>query len=332
MLYILFGQDDFSISQSLEEIKRKIGDQTMVATNTTTLDGQRVTLDQLKTVCDAIPFLAEKRLVIINGLLERFESRGRTSRRKKAIPADNSQNEVKSLAEYAGKIPDTTVLVLTDGKINSNNPLLKELTGKAEIRSFPLLKEPQLRQWIQSRVAREGGSISPQAVDLLAKMVGSNLWIMSNEIDKLIIFTSGRRIEAEDVKTLVSYAQQTNVFAMIDAILEFKAGHAQQLLQQLLQRGASSAYLLAILAHQLQMIVRVKALRNQRKSQREIQDRLGVTSEFALRRTLEQAVMYSWERLKEVYHKLLETDLAIKTGKYDDELALNILIAELCQR
>jgi hypothetical protein len=28
----------------------------------------------------------------------------------------------------------------------------------------------------------------------------------------------------------------------------------------------------------------------------------------------------------------LETDLSIKTGKYGGELALNILIAELCQR
>ncbi len=331
MLYILSGQDDFSIYQSLEEIKRKMGDQTMLVTNTTTLDGQQITLDQLKTICDASPFLAEKRLVIIKGLLERFEFKGKPSRRKKATSTDNSQNEAKLLAEYVSNIPDTTILVLIDGKISSNNPLLKGLAG-AEMRSFPLLREPQLRQWIQSRVAREGSSISPQAVDVLAKMVGSNLWIMSNEIDKLILFTAGRRIEIEDVSKIVSYTQQTNVFAMIDAILESKVGLAQQLLQQLLQRGASSAYLLAILAHQLQMIVRVKELRNQRKSQRDIQDRLGITAEFALRRTLEQAVMYSWERLKEVYHKLLEADLAIKTGKYDDELALNILITELCQR
>ena len=35
-------------------------------------------------------------------------------------------------------------------------------------------------------------------------------------------------------------------------------------------------------------------------------------------------------RLKEVYHRLLEADLAIKTGRYDSELALNILAAELC--
>lgn len=330
MLYILSGQDDFSIYQSLEEIKRKMGDPTMLVTNTTILDGQQLTLGQLKTVCDASPFLAEKRLVIIKGLLERFESKGKPSRRKKAASTDNSQNEAKLLAEYTGNIPDTTILVLIDGKISSNNPLLKGLAG-AQMRSFPLLREPQLHQWIQSRVARERGSISPQAVDLLAKMVGSNLWIMSNEIDKLILFTAGRRIEIEDIRKIVSYAQQTNVFAMIDAILESKAGLAQKLLQQLLQGGASSAYLLAILAHQLQMIVRVKELRNQRKSQQEIQDRLGITSEFALRKTLEQTGVYSWERLKEVYHRLLEADLSIKTGKYDDELALNILIAELCQ-
>jgi DNA polymerase III delta subunit len=51
-----------------------------------------------------------------------------------------------------------------------------------------------------------------------------------------------------------------------------------------------------------------------------------------LRKTLEQAGGYSLQRLKEGYHKLLETDLSIKTGKYGGELALNILIAELCQR
>ncbi|GAI47378.1 unnamed protein product [marine sediment metagenome] len=64
----------------------------------------------------------------------------------------------------------------------------------------------------------------------------------------------------------------------------------------------------------------------------EIQDKLGLTSEFALRKTLEQAGRYSLARLKEVYHRLLDADLSIKTGKYDAELALNILIAELCQK
>lgn len=331
MLYILLGQDDFSLHQSLEEIKKGTGDQTLLATNTVTLDGQKVTSDQLKTICETAPFLAEKRLVIIEGLLERFESKGKPGQKKKAGRVANQHDEYKSLVACISKIPESTLLVLIDSKIKSSNPLFKELSARAEVRSFSLLSESRLRQWIQRRVAAEGGAISSQAVDSLVKLVGSNLWVMSSEIDKLSMFASGRRIEEDDVKAVVSSAQEASVFAMVDAILELKAGVAEQLLQQLLQRGAAPAYLLAMLSRQVQMIVQAKELKNQRKPKADIQNRLGLTSEFALRKTLEQAERYTWERIKKVYNKLLEADLAIKTGKYGDELTLNILIAELCQ-
>jgi DNA polymerase III delta subunit len=80
------------------------------------------------------------------------------------------------------------------------------------------------------------------------------------------------------------------------------------------------------------MIVRVKELRNQRKPEIEIRNKLGLTSEFVWHKTIEQAERYPLEQIKEIYPKLLEADLSIKTGKYEGELALNILITELCQR
>ena len=332
MLYILTGQDDFSRSQALEEIKRGMGDQALLAANTTVLEGQQVTPDQLKAVCETAPFLSERRLVIIEGLLERFEPKSRSSGQKKLAPVTNQQNECKLLTAGISQIPDSTVLVLIDGRLSSKNPLLKALSARAEVKAFPLLKDAGLRRWIQRRVAGEGGSISPAAVDLLAKLVGSNLWIMRSEISKLVLFTSGRRIEEEDVTRVVSYAQEANVFAMVDAILEFKAGIAEQSLHQLLERGAPPAYLLVMLLRQVEMMVRAKELGSQGRSEAEIRDKLGLTSEFALRKTLEQAGRYSIPRLKETYHRLLETDLSIKTGKYGGELALNILIAELCQQ
>jgi len=331
-LYILSGQDDYSLSESLEDIKRGIGDQSLLAANTTTLDGPQMTLDQLRTVCETLPFLAERRLVIVKGLLERFEPRGRPTRRKKTTRVTNHQNEHKSLGTYISQLPDSTILVLIDSKITSKNPLFSTLSTKAKVKSFPPLRGTRLRQWIQRHVMEEGSTISSQAVALLAKLVGSNLWTMANEINKLILFTSGRSIEEADVKMVVSYAQQDSVFAMVDAILEFKVGLAEQLLHQLLQRGASSAYLLVMLARQARMIVRVKELRNQRMSEAKIRNKLGLTAEFAWRKTIEHAKRYPLERIKEVYYKLLEADLSIKTGKYDGELALNILIAELCWR
>jgi len=222
--------------------------------------------------------------------------------------------------------------VLVDGDIKGNNPLYRMLSGRAEVKSFPLLKTTELRQWVEKRVAGEGGSISSQAVTLLVRLVGSNLWIMAGEIDKLLLFATGRRIEEEDVQAVVSYTQQDSVFTMVDAIIGFKARLAEKLLQQLLQRGASPAYLLVMLSRQIRLVVRAKELTNQRESETEIRNRLGLTSEFAVRKTVEQANQYSLPRLKRVYRRLLETDLSIKTGKYDGELALDILIAELCQR
>jgi len=331
-LYILWGQDDFSLSQSLEEIKRGIGDQELLSANTTILDGQQATSDQLRAVTETMPFLSEKRLVIVGGLLGRFEPKTKSGGGKKAVSRTNQQNERKSLAAGINGIPDSTILVLVDGKIGSNNPLFKALSAKATVKTFPLLRNTELRRWIQKRVREESASISPQAVGSLTRLVGSNLWIMSSEILKLILFTSGRSIEEEDVDRVVSYTREVSVFAMVDAILESKARLAEQALHQLLERGAAPAYLLVMLSRQARMIVRAKELKRQRKPETEIQNRLGLPSEYALRKTLEQANRYPLERLKELYHKLLETDLSIKTGKYDGELALSMLIVELCQR
>ena len=332
LLYILLGEDSFSIRQALEKIKQGLGDPAMLSANTETLNGQPLTVDQLRTVCETVPFLAERRLVIVRGLLERFGLRGRPIGRKKVASGTGQQDGSKSFAACIRQMSDSTVLVLVDNRISSANPLLKEISAKAVVRSFPLLRDARLRQWIQRQVAEAGGSISHQAVDLLAKLVGGDLWIMASEIDKLVLFAAGRRIEEAVIRQVVSHSQEVNVFAMVDAILEFRAGVAEQLLQQLLQRGAAPAYLMAMLSRQIRMVVRAKELAKQRKSEAVIQNRLGLASEFVLRKTLEQAARYSPERLKKAYQKLLEADLSIKTGKFDGELALTMLVADLCQR
>jgi DNA polymerase III delta subunit len=50
---------------------------------------------------------------------------------------------------------------------------------------------------------------------------------------------------------------------------------------------------------------------------------------YGVDKTLSQAELYDFKGVKRVYDKLLETDLAIKTGKYSDKLALELLVAEL---
>ena len=94
LLYILFGADDFSLNESLEEIKKGIGDRPMLDSNTTILEGRQLTPNQLREVCAALPFLAPKRLVIVKGLLERFEPGGGQGRQKKKAQ-NNRRNDYK---------------------------------------------------------------------------------------------------------------------------------------------------------------------------------------------------------------------------------------------
>jgi DNA polymerase III delta subunit len=88
-----------------------------------------------------------------------------------------------------------------------------------------------------------------------------------------------------------------------------------------------------MLARQVRIIFQVKEMRDRGSSRANIKTKLGLTSDFVLEKAWGQADRYSPARLKEVYHKLLDADISIKTGKYDSgELVLNILLAELGRR
>ena len=254
MIYVLSGQDDFSIAQTLENIKKELGDEASLAMSTTTMEGNQLTFDELKTVCETIPFMTGKRLVVVEGLLGRFESGSRTRRQTKATKKSKKQEEAAVFADYlAGGIPDTTILVFTEGVISSDNPIFKSLAGKATTRSFALPRDAKLREWAQKRVKDSGGEISAQAVHLLARLVGSNLWIMTSEIEKLLLYTDGRKIEEDDIQAVVGYNQQATVFNMVDAILESKAEQAEKMLEHLFRSGVAPVYLLFMIARQVQL-------------------------------------------------------------------------------
>ena len=80
MIYVLYGRDEFSLHEELKRIKASLGDSESLATNTTVFEGKQVSLGQLLDACMALPFLGTSRLVIVEGLLTRFERGGRTSK------------------------------------------------------------------------------------------------------------------------------------------------------------------------------------------------------------------------------------------------------------
>lgn len=322
MLHILFGHDTYTRQEALEEIKASLGgDETLLA-NTTHLAGEQLAAADLATACQTAPFLAPARLVIVSGLLTRFEPRRGAASRDSA-PWQPFRDTARTLPPY-------TTLVLMDGPLTAgHNPLLEALSAHATVAHFPPLRGAALGSWLRKRVAQLEGGISPRAVRLLMELVGDNLWIMSNELEKLLAYAGDRVVEEEDVKALVSAAREANIFAMIDSILQGRSRQALTTLHRLLDEGDPPPHLLAMITRQLRLLVMAWELKGQGLSQDEMRQKLGIAP-YALRQIVELLPYYSMERLKAAYARLLETDLAIKSGRLRPELALDLLVAELC--
>jgi DNA polymerase-3 subunit delta len=327
MLYILYGQDSFSLNQAVDKIRADLGDRETVAANTTNLEGRRLTLGELSNKCHTAPFLCSHRLVIVEGLLGRFDAKQGKSRSRKG-KSGNGLGEWEGFDSCIQQMPETTVLMLVDEGLKGNNPLLRQISSLAEVRAFPLLRGRDLKAWIRQRVKEEGGDIIPQAVDLLAELIGGDLWAMDGEIQKLLIHNQDRPISEDDVRQLASCVQEASIFALVDAVAEGRTEPAQRMLHRLYDEGVPPTYLLTMITRQFRLIAQAGGL-GKGLSRLQIQDRLGLKSSYALDKTLTQAKLYDFEGVKRAYGKLLETDLAIKTGQYGDKLALELLVTEL---
>jgi len=317
VLYILYGEDDFSRRQALNDIKAGLGAGDLLEANTVILDGKQLGLAQLTAACNTIPFLAPQRLVIVEDLLKRFESRTGAEQ----LP------ESTLFADCVRKMPSTTILVLLDDSLKSQNPLLKVLSPLATVKLFPRLKGDSLKNWCQKRVTQGGGRISEGAASLVATMVGDDLWALATEIDKLLLYSQGHPITEADVQAVVSQASQANVFKLVDAILEGRSAEAIRLLHRLLDQGLHPAYLLVMITRQFRLALQAKELYSQGLKLPEIKQQLGLI--YAAEKALAQGRQHSQQRLEKAYRQLLDADLSIKRGKLDGELALDLLVSEL---
>ena len=324
MLYVFFGKDSFSLHERLEELRASLDADGMLASSTSILDGRRLTPAEVTSACDTVPFMSAHRLVIVEGLLSRLGGGGRGRKR-------GGETEAwLPLAEYAGRMPPSTHLVLVDGEVEGGGALVEALRGQGEVREFRPLAPRAVNDWIRARAAAGGLQLSTAAARLLADFVGSDLWTLSGELEKLSVYAAGRPVGEEDVRALVAAVRETSVFPLVDAIVEGRPAAAVKLLRQMFRQESGPQYILAMIQRQLRHLAVAREMLDGGESGRRIGEALRLR-DFALEKLLEQAGRYSQPRLQAAFQRLLEADLQVKRGVYDGELALELLVHDLAE-
>jgi DNA polymerase-3 subunit delta len=231
-------------------------------------------------------------------------------------------------------LPPTTRLVFVEEEtIGPSHPILKVAREEGKrnrgfVRLFRQLKQGAVPSWIQQRVQTREGSISREAMILLASLVGNDLRLLDQEIEKLLLYVDGSRITTEDVNALVSRARETSIFDLVDCIGRRQTGEALKLLHRLLDDEASPLYLFAMLARQIRILIQVSELQARGLSQKQIADRLKLHP-YAVEKGLAQAREFEVTQLEAAHQRLVDTDWSIKTGRMVDVLALDLLVTDL---
>lgn len=335
--YIIHGTDELRRDRLLDQLRADLkGDPAMGDLNTSVLDGRQLTMGELRHVCDSVPFLADRRLAIVHGLLNRLAPERRTRDQDSSPPSEPGWKRtfVKELLDYLPSLPETTRLLFVESRtLVDSHPVVKLARAQGEgqgayIRKYEAPDERSLPDWIQQQARERGGRVSPEAAALLAELIGSDLRLLDLELDKLLVYADERAVNKRDVELLVHHARETNVFDLVGCLGRRQADRALELLHGLLDDGEPALIILSMLARQVRLLIQVSELRAQRVAEAEMARRLGLP-QWLPQKLLAQAGLFSMAELETAHRRLVETDQAIKTGQVDGDLALDLLLLDL---
>lgn len=346
MIYLFFGEDKFSLN---EEVKR------LIKTNLPpeAEDFNLAKLDALKSgfglpevlnATEAFPFLSDKRVVVVSGLVTKLSKSAASEERAAAKAArtgkgksEKPKSPREQFLDYIPNIPASTILVITEEKVAKSDLIYKAVEKHGAVRDFEPLKDWELEKWIGERAAQKQIKIDRNAVQLIREFLGADLYRIDNELDKLAAFAGeGQRITVPMVEEMTAEISETKIWALTDALTSRNLAGVMELLHRLrrestLNDAGFTRQVFALVSSQIFKIIRVKEMYGQRRNVNEIAQATSMGS-YQIEKLLPYTRGFQAEQLDRIYARLTEIDHADKTGKVNLETQLDLLVAEICQK
>lgn len=329
MVFFFYGVDSYRLRQKTSNIIEGYQTKHKSGLNFGRFDfNEPDVLEKFKNFFDSYSMFAEKKLAIAENLLvapkdtqESFAAYlkagdlVKTQEKFLVVAQELAQNEErKSKQKYI---------------LKTGAELFKILTGKGiNAEEFDWLGGAKLEAWIKKEAEALGAKIEIGAVRKLAVFVGADLWQMKNELAKLAAFASDKTISEAMVEELVKAKMESDIFKTIDALANRNKQAALALLHRHLAQGESEIYLMSMLVYQFRNLLLVKS-EIERGAQFQALAKTIKMHPFVLRKSFEQGRGFTLPALKKIYERLLDLDIAAKTGRVEPRVALDLVVGEI---
>ena len=202
------------------------------------------------------------------------------------------------------------------------------LAAGGVIEHIARLLPQELGGWIAARATLQGVEVAPDAINELGAAVGPDSERIDQELAKLGAFAAGARVTGADVRTLVSGAIESDIFELTQAVVRRDSETAIRRLESLLAEGQAPQQIIALLLWQFRVLLFASAMRSNADAERSA--KAIRSSAYAIGKWQAFARRISRADVIRAYEVLYATDLAIKTGRIEEKLAMTLCVLDLC--
>ncbi len=304
-IYLLYGEEAFLKNSYKNRLKEAIiGDDTM---NFARFEGKGLDVDELNRLADTMPFFAERRLILVED-------------------SGFFKSASDALVQYLPSMPDTTILLFVETEVDKRNRLYKKVKDMGYAAELNRQDSAQLARWAGGILTREQKKITKHTMELFLSMAGDDMENIRMELEKLISYTLGREVITDEDVLAVCTVQVTNrIFEMVSAIVNRQPRKAMDLYEDLLTLKEPPMRILFLIARQFNQLLQVKDLMGKGMDKGTIASKLKMQP-FVVGKTMPQARQFGREQILSYVEFCVETEEAVKSGRLQDRLAVELLI------
>ena len=319
-VYLLEGDEEFTKEMAWSMLKDRLVSGPMAVMNFTTLVNP--TADELIAAAETLPFMADKRLILVKEAPHFTAGRGGDTEE----PAGKNQ-DADRLKDYLPKVPESSCLVFFQrGKAAKTRALVKALDKLDAVVTCDKLPQDRLVKWVMRQCQDKGRRLPAQLAEEIVLAVGQDMNQLWQELQKLIAYTEGASdITAADIEAVVIKSADYQVFDLSEQVALGRADKALVLMQRMLAGGEARLMLLSLLQRHFRQLYLVSLMQQDRQSPDQMARVLQLPP-FVIRKLLQQARNGSVTLWEQAYLAAIDTEFQVKSGQQAEDGCLENLV------
>ncbi|MGW9856569.1 DNA polymerase III subunit delta [Staphylococcus hominis] len=268
-----------------------------------------------------MPFISEKKAIVVKNA---FIFTG--EKVAKDIQPNNEQvNEF--LEKYDGE--NFIVFEVYQNKLDERKKVTKTLKKTSKLAKVEQMSEQEIKNWIKNKLYENFKDIKQDALDLFIELTGINFNVVSQELEKIILFLGDRTtINKKDVEEIINRSLEQNVFLLTEYIQKEEKYKAVQLVRDLIVMKEEPIKLLALITSNYRLYYQCKILSGKGYSGQQIAKTINVHP-YRVKLALKQVKHYQLTHLLNIIDQCAETDYKLKSSYMDKQLILELFILSL---